>query len=115
LQSCGAIGSQDHPLSASAEHSGAGPPDKLIPWLLPGIGRTHFNTEKFEESLTVLNKLPVMYPASDCAPEAIFLRGVALNKSSHDPKPLRAAYDKLTADYPQSEWTKRAYPYRLIN
>jgi hypothetical protein len=90
-------------------------PDELIPWLLLGIGKTYFNTEKFEESLTVLGRLLATYPGSDCAPEAIFLRGVALYKSSHDPKPLRAAYDKLTADYPQSEWTKRAYPYRLIN
>jgi hypothetical protein len=36
-------------------------------------------------------------------------------KSTHDPKPLRASYDKLAAEYPDSEWAKRAYPYRLIN
>jgi hypothetical protein len=28
--------------------------------------------------------------------------------------PLKAAYEKLQAEYPASEWTKRAYPYRLI-
>jgi len=55
------------------------------------------------------------YPKSDSAPEAIFLRGVSLYKSTEDPKPLRASYDKLSAEYPENEWTKRAYPYRLIN
>ncbi len=35
-------------------------------------------------------------------------------KASHDPKPLRAAYETLTAKYPGNEWTKRAEPYKLI-
>ena len=31
-----------------------------------------------------------------------------------DPKKLKEAYEKLQEEYPNSEWTKRAYPYRLI-
>ena len=54
------------------------------------------------------------YPKSKAAPEAIFLRGVAGYKSTHDPKPLKAAYEKLQAEYPGNEWTDRAQPYRLI-
>ena len=40
--------------------------------------------------------------------------GVSGYKSSHDPKKLKEAYERLQAEYPESEWTKRAYPYRLI-
>ncbi len=28
--------------------------------------------------------------------------------------PLKAAYEILSKDFPKGEWTKRAYPYRLI-
>jgi hypothetical protein len=34
---------------------------------------------------------------------------------SHDPKPLREAYDQLKAKFPQSTWTKQADHYRLIS
>jgi hypothetical protein len=90
-------------------------PDELIPWLLLGIGKTYFDAERYEAALAVLDELLAKYARSDSAPEGIFVRGVTLYKSTHDPKPLRAAYDKLTAEYPGSEWTKRAYPYRLIS
>jgi outer membrane protein assembly factor BamD (BamD/ComL family) len=54
------------------------------------------------------------YPKSDSAPEAVYLRGVCGYKSTHAPKPLKEAYERLQAQYPSSEWTKRAYPYRLL-
>jgi len=90
------------------------PPEELVPSLLLGIAKCHFDRERYEEALNVLNKLLESYPKSDAAPEAIFLRGVSLYKSTHNPKPLKEAYEKLQAEYPSSEWTKRAYPYRLI-
>jgi len=90
------------------------PPEDLIPSLLLGIAKCHFDRERFAEALAALDKLVADYPKSDAAPEAIFLRGVARYKSTHDPKPLKEAYGKLQAEYPSSEWTKRAYPYRLI-
>jgi hypothetical protein len=40
---------------------------------------------------------------------------VCLYKSTNNPKPLKEAYEQLKDQYPESEWTKRAYPYRLIN
>lgn len=90
------------------------PPEELIPSLLLGIAKCHFDRERFDEALRALNTLLERYPKSDAAPEAIYLRGVSLYKSTHNPKPLRAAYEKLQQEYPSSEWTKRAYPYRLI-
>lgn len=90
------------------------PPEELVPSLLLGIAKCHFDRERFDEALRALNRLVERYPKSDAAPEAIYLRGVSLYKSTHNPKPLREAYEKLQQEYPSSQWTKRAYPYRLI-
>ena len=90
------------------------PPEELIPSLLLGIAKCHFDRDRFAEALASLDKLLSEYSKSDSAPEAIFLRGVSRYKSTHDPKPLKEAYEKLQSEYPSSEWTKRAYPYRLI-
>jgi tetratricopeptide (TPR) repeat protein len=89
-------------------------PEELIPSLLLGIGKAHFDRGEFIEAISKFDRVIADYPKSDATSEAIFYRGVALYKNTKDPKPLRAAYDLLAADYPASEWTKRAYPYRLI-
>ena len=89
-------------------------PEELIPSLLLGIGYSHFNKNEFAEALACFEKILTGYAASDAAPEAMFQRGVALYKSTHDPKPLKEAYGQLQDKYPTSEWTKRAYPYRLL-
>ena len=56
----------------------------------------------------------LQYPKSDQAPEAIYFQGVARFKSTHDMKPLKEAYEKLKATYPNSAWTKKAYPYSEV-
>lgn len=89
-------------------------PQELIPSLLLGIGKSYFETDRFDEALASLDKLLGEYPKSDSTPEAVYLRGVCRYKSTHDPKPLKAAYEQLEAEHPASEWTKRAYPYRLL-
>jgi thioredoxin-related protein len=89
-------------------------PDELIPSLLLGMGKSCFDNERFDEALTFLDKLLKDYSKSDSAPEALYLRGVSRFKRAHDPKSLKEAYEELSANYPSSEWTKRAYPYRLL-
>ena len=88
--------------------------EELIPSLLLGIGYGHFNKSEFKEAIGCYEKILAEYPTSDAAPEATFQRGVSLYKSTHDPKPLKEAYTHLRDTYPASEWTKRAYPYRLL-
>jgi TolA-binding protein len=90
------------------------PPEGLIPSLLLGMAKSHFEREEFDEALQRLHELVSGYPESTSAPEAIFLRGVAGYKHTHSPKPLKEAYERLAADYPSSEWTTRAAPYRLL-
>ena len=90
------------------------PPEKFIPAMLLGIAKSNFDYDRFAEALADLEVVIKDYPKSKAAPEAIFLRGVAGYKSTHDPKPLKAAYETLQAGYPGSEWTDRAQPYRLL-
>jgi tetratricopeptide (TPR) repeat protein len=90
------------------------PPEELIPSLFLGKAKVHFDGEDFEAALTFLEKLLEEYPKSGAAPEAIFIRGVCLYKKTHQPKPLKEAYERLHAEYPGNEWTKRAFPYRLL-
>ncbi len=89
-------------------------PEELVPMVLLGIGKTHFERETFTEAITSLDTLLKDYPKSDSAPEAIYYRAVSQYKSTHNAEPLKAAYKKLQAEYPSSEWTRRAAPYRLL-
>ena len=89
-------------------------PDEFIPSLLLGRGKVHFDHDRFSEALESLEEVVDKYPRSDSTPEAIYLRGVSRYKSSNTPKALKEAYEKLNAEFPANQWTKRAYPYRLI-
>jgi hypothetical protein len=68
----------------------------------------------FSQDFNILEKLLAEYPTSDSAAEAIYLQGVSRYKKTHEAKPLKEAYERLLKDYPSSEWTKRASPYRLL-
>ncbi len=89
-------------------------PDELIPSLLLGEAKYHFDNDCFTPALKCLDQVVQQYATSDSTPEAMFLTGVCRYKSTHDAKPLKAAYEQLAAKFPNSEWTKRAYPYRLL-
>ena len=89
-------------------------PEELIPSLLLGLGKSRFDDGRFDEALEYLEKVLREYPKSHSAPEAMYLRGVTRYKKTEDAKPLKEAYEQLKDKYPSSEWTKRAYPYRLL-
>ena len=99
------------------EHSltvGFLPPEEFVPSLLLGIIKAQVDLNDFSEALAEAEKLIADYPKSRATPEAIYLQGVAGYKDTHDPKHLKAAYQKLQAEYPASEWTERAQPYNLL-
>ena len=78
------------------------------------MGKVDFDTEQFNAAIVHFDKLLVDYPQSAAAPEAVYLRGVSRFKGSHDPGLLKETYERLKADYPNSEWVKRAQPYSLL-
>lgn len=89
-------------------------PKELIARLLLGEGKYFFDNDEFPEALKVLERILADYRNTDAVQEAIYLRGVSQYKNTGDPLPLKAAYETLSRDFPKGEWTKRAYPYRLI-
>ena len=90
------------------------PPEEFIPALLLGIAKTWFDGDQFPEAIEFLERLLLEYPKSGSAPEAVFLRGVAGFKATHVAGTLKGAYERLKAEYPGSEWVKRAEPYQLL-
>ena len=88
--------------------------EELVASLMLGSAKVYSDLELFDKAFGSLGKLLSAYPASDAAPEAMFVRGVCGYKSTHNPAPLKEAYEQLRKQHPQSEWTKRAYPYRLL-
>ncbi len=89
-------------------------PLELIPSLMLGMAKCQFDSERMKEAISLLEKVLAEFPRSDSAPEAIYLLGVSRYKLTHDAKPLKEAYARLQSEYPSSEWTKRASPYRLL-
>lgn len=98
------------------QHSMTGfvPPDDLLAHLKFGKGMFHFNAGRFEEASSWFKRVIEEHPESGPAPEAVFYAGVAGYRSTHNASHLRAAYDKLTENYPESEWSRRAVPYSQI-
>ena len=90
------------------------PPVEFISSLLLGMGKAFFNRDQFKEAIDCFDALLSEYGYTHSAPEAVFFRGVALYKSTHQPEHLKKGYQKLQEQYPGSEWAKRAYPYWLL-
>jgi len=89
-------------------------PDVFIATFELGKARYYLDLEQFAEARALLEELIERCPVPEVLPEAIYFHGVATYKQTHDVKPLKKAYETLSAKYPQSEWAKRAEPYKLI-
>jgi len=89
-------------------------PKELISRLLLGEAKYFFDNDKYSDALKKLEKIQADYKNTAAVQEAIYLRGVSQYKSTGDPLHLKAAYEILSKNFPDGEWTKRAYPYRLI-
>lgn len=90
------------------------PPEELIPAILLGVGKTFFDSNEFQRAIEALNEVMERHPSSHAAPEAVYFRGVSQYKKTHSAEPLKQVYEKLQAEYPETEWAERAAPYRLL-
>jgi hypothetical protein len=89
-------------------------PEEFVPSLLLGIGKAFFNNAERPEAIRRFDEILGRHPRSFAAPEAVYLRGVSGYIETHDVSNLTALYDRLMAEYPQTEWAMRADPYRLL-
>jgi hypothetical protein len=90
------------------------PPQDLIPSLLLGMGKAKFNQPDREAACRYFGKILAQYPASDLAPEAVYLNGVSRFIETHEVKNLTDIYDRLLAEYANSPWLTRADPYKFL-
>jgi len=88
--------------------------DEFIPSMLLGLGKVRLDAGDYNAAMIPLKSLQETYSKSHAVPEAIYFSGVVLYKNTNDPGKLKQAYEKLLKDYPNSAWTKRAQPYRLL-
>jgi hypothetical protein len=91
------------------------PSDDLLANLGVGLGKIHYDNDRMAEAMAQFQVVIDRHPDAGPTPEAVFLRGVAEYKLTHDAKALRRVYETLKARYPQSEWTRRADPYSAIS
>jgi len=89
-------------------------PEEFIAEFLLAIGKVHFETGNHEQAIKNFQEVLSKHKRSKAAPESVYLEGVALYKHTKQPSHLKDAYEKLIAEYPESEWADRAAPYRLI-
>jgi tetratricopeptide (TPR) repeat protein len=90
-------------------------PEALLVSLMLGIGRTHLDRGEYQEAISHFDKVLAKSLKSDFTAQAIYFRGVARYKLTNDLSPLKEAYDKLSEEYPDSEWTEKAYPYKGLD
>jgi TolA-binding protein len=90
------------------------PPEELIPSLMLGIAKSHFDHQQFETAQSEFTRMIEEYPGSDAAPEAVYFQGVCAYKVSGDLTNMAKAYRQLQAKYKGSEWTKRATVYQKL-
>lgn len=91
------------------------PPEEFIPLFMVGKARWALDTGQLAEARAILEEMLGRCPHPRAAAEAIYFLGVARYKMTHDPKPLRTAYEELKAKFPESEWFRRAEPYVQIS
>ena len=89
-------------------------PEGFITNSILGIGKYHFDNDRYSEALSFFDDIITDHSKSDVVAEAIFLQGVSRYKNSGEAIHLKKAYESLCSRYPDSEWTTRAYPYRLL-
>jgi hypothetical protein len=105
-----------HDPKGSEHHRVVGfvPNDDFLAHLKLGKGKTFFNRFRFAEAIEEFTSAIEQHPDAGATPETIFFLGVAKYWKAHDPRGLRWAYDTLASRFPQSEWARRAEPYKQI-
>jgi hypothetical protein len=83
------------------------PPEDFVARLSLGTGKFLLNRKRFADAAARFEGVIGRHPGTPAAAEALYWLGVARYKESHDPAQLRPSWEKLTREYPDSEWTTR--------
>jgi len=89
-------------------------PEEFIAQLNLGKAKIEFDHERFEPAGELLRRVIEDCPRCPVAPEASYFLGVSKYKETHDAHKLRETWERLSRDYPGSEWAHKAEPFRDI-
>jgi hypothetical protein len=84
------------------------PVDDFLAQLELGLARLAFQRAAYDEAGKRFRTVCDAHGKSGAAPEACYWAGVAAYKATNDPSSLKATARKLTKDYPESEWARKA-------
>ena len=86
-------------------------PQDFMAQLQPGEAKTYYDQDRLDKAALAFQVVIDRSPKTAAAEEATFLQGFSRYKRSHQAGELRKAWERLSRDYPQSEWTRKARVY----
>lgn len=99
---------------AHQQTTGFLPPEDFVPFLELGLAMVDFDLDCLEDCRMHLDNILASHPESLAAPEALYYLGVMGYKTTGDGESLKTALRELQNRYPDSEWARKARPYRLL-
>jgi hypothetical protein len=90
------------------------PPEDFTAQLQLGKAKMHYDQDRLDKAALGFQLVIDRSPKTAAAEEATFLQGVSHYKRSHQAGELRKAWKRLSRDYPQSEWTRKARVYSTL-
>jgi hypothetical protein len=84
------------------------PPAEFVARLSLAAGKWLFNRRQYVAAADRFKEVAGRHPRTEAAAEALYWLGPAAYKQSHDPADLRAGWQRLAQECPDSEWTTRS-------
>jgi hypothetical protein len=84
------------------------PPEEFVARLALGLGKYRLDRKEFPQAAERFEEVTQRHSGTEAGAEALYWLGVAHYKHTHDAAQLRPSWQRLSKDYPQSEWTKRS-------
>jgi len=84
------------------------PPEQFMARLALALGRYDLDRKQFAEARQQFEEVAQRHKGSEAGAEALYWLAVAQYKESHDAGQLKAGWQRLIQEYPNSVWATRA-------
>jgi outer membrane protein assembly factor BamD (BamD/ComL family) len=83
------------------------PKEEFHPQVEMGVARVALMRKRWADARQSYDRVIERFPNSEAAPEAVYWRGVCEYSLTKDHGALKANYERLTREYPESIWAKK--------